>query len=508
MLCFFDGKLCCCLLYCVHFLFSLSSTGSRHIYTRGFKKTIYMQIIQIMHGIQMCPSSVKVSWAKLFPEDAHEDGDEVEDGGGESFPVLIALKGPKVVKGTTSVHSASDDEHSTVSLNSMSSGSKPVTVKKVHHAPQVQFIRHDSELGADVSLVEEEEGADEDCAPHHQEPATAYGDQPHYHFAHSDESRFHRPNLARGHVKGGFLSDMHPDYEYVKSAAPSSLPRVSMITSSASASALQSETLINKITRRGSVANLEKSMQLTANALAVMALNKPAPIPLPLQQLARSVSGIAPAPAPVRASSVPALNAKDKEREQDGIATRMSSPSMGTRPSTSQSSFIMTGTGNVKGVNKHTVQGLITDPVVQSNLNRTYLKPLMEKPHRQKSLVKRQNVFEAMNAHAESPQMQLYLSDTAGAKPAAHSHIQAFHRTIPIQWCAAGGADTHRKVTISTDLHSEISSKLRRSEADLAQSKTDYHKEKIRAVIDTKNALAKVLFIYFFVTASLVIVRS
>ena len=35
--------------------------GSRHIYTKGFKKTIYMQIIQIMHGIQMCPSSVKVS---------------------------------------------------------------------------------------------------------------------------------------------------------------------------------------------------------------------------------------------------------------------------------------------------------------------------------------------------------------------------------------------------------------------------------------------------------------
>jgi hypothetical protein len=88
--------------------------------------------------------------------------------------------------------------------------------------------------------------------------------------------------------------------------------------------------------------------------------------------------------------------------------------------------------------------------------------------------------------------MQLYLFDAAGAKPAVHSHIQAFHRTIPINWCASGGSDTHHKITIATDLHAEISAKLRRSEHDLAQSKTDYHKEKIRAVVDTKHALGKV----------------
>ena len=61
----FPGKLLCfvtvyygiscyyCNMYCY-------LVGSRHIYTKGFKKTIYMQIIQVMHGIQMCPSSVKV----------------------------------------------------------------------------------------------------------------------------------------------------------------------------------------------------------------------------------------------------------------------------------------------------------------------------------------------------------------------------------------------------------------------------------------------------------------
>ena len=208
----------------------------------------------------------------------------------------------------------------------------------------------------------------------------------------------------------------------------------------------------------------------------------------------------------------------------------MSSPTHHTRPTT-QSTFSAAN----KHPGKHTVQGLMADPTVQSNLSRTYLRPLAERPHRQKTLVRRQNVFEgknvlcislfiavvltvyhsiytAMDAHTESPQMQLYLSDAAGAKPAAHSHVQAFQRTIPIQWCASGGSDTHRKVTISTELHNEISTKLRRSEHDLAQSRTDYHKEKIRTVVDTKNALAKVscdkiaiMFLSFTLITSVVI---
>ena len=29
-----------------------------------------------MHGIQISPMTVKVSWAKLFPEDTHDDSGE------------------------------------------------------------------------------------------------------------------------------------------------------------------------------------------------------------------------------------------------------------------------------------------------------------------------------------------------------------------------------------------------------------------------------------------------
>lgn len=77
----------------VYYTFYYICPGSRHLYTKGFKKTIYMQTIQIMYGMQLCPASVKVTWPKLFPEDIVEDdeGEEVSD----SFPVPIALQGAK-----------------------------------------------------------------------------------------------------------------------------------------------------------------------------------------------------------------------------------------------------------------------------------------------------------------------------------------------------------------------------------------------------------------------------
>jgi hypothetical protein len=82
---------------------------------------------------------------------------------------------------------------------------------------------------------------------------------------------------------------------------------------------------------------------------------------------------------------------RDKDRVPEGIASRLSSPTYNTRAtSTSMSTFAMAA----KNPGKHTVHGLLADPVVQGNLSRTYLKPLAEKPHRQKHTVRRQNVYE------------------------------------------------------------------------------------------------------------------
>jgi hypothetical protein len=621
------------LVYVLKFQFSRLLLGSRHIYTRGLKKTIYMQIIQIMHGIQMCPSSVKVSWAKLFPEDAHEDGDEVEDGGGESFPVLLALKGPKATKAATVANGSDDDDNSTAQgsvstaqanqqrlmmlRRNTNAGATGGMVADAHHQQQHQHQQQAEHDRAQEGLESyDEEGSEEGDgdinregviqmynennplhSPYLAAKTTLKENDHHYVYSIADESRFHRPNLARGQVKGGFLSDAHPEFgtRMSASAAKAYRPPPPAQSASASATALQSEGLMKNIARRSSAATLEKSVILTASSLASMALNKPVPmvpvippiaqganngvgvgvgvggggiaavssgdgagaggnggIPLigrsssmlslgnksvrPLgggglagSQSASGLSLTAPGAAPGAAGAVGATTpgggggggegsggggvgdaAAGAQQgavaatgggttpggNRDRLASRVSSPL--TRPTTMQSTRStyseaqhMQGT---TGPNKHTVLGLIADPIVQSNLGRTFLRPLKEKPHRQKTLVRRQNVYEAMNAHEESPQMQLYLSDQAGAKPAAHAHIQAFHRTIPINWCATGGADTHRKISIATDLHNEISSKLRKSEADLAQSKTEHHKEKIRAVVDTKAALNKVWF--------------
>eukprot|EP00605_Chrysophyceae_sp_TOSAG23-4_P000603 GSChrysophyteH1.ASY1.ANO1.680.1 assembled CDS len=73
--------------------------GSRHLYTKGFRKTVLMQIVQMMNGLQLCPISVKVGWTRLFPEEAHEE-EEAEaagEGGSESIPVQIALTQSKAL---------------------------------------------------------------------------------------------------------------------------------------------------------------------------------------------------------------------------------------------------------------------------------------------------------------------------------------------------------------------------------------------------------------------------
>jgi len=43
----------------VYYGFHFLCPGSRHLYTKGFRKTILMQIVQLMNGIQLCPISIK-----------------------------------------------------------------------------------------------------------------------------------------------------------------------------------------------------------------------------------------------------------------------------------------------------------------------------------------------------------------------------------------------------------------------------------------------------------------
>ena len=68
----------------VSWAFHYLCPGSRHLYTKGFHKTILLQVIQIFHGIHLCPATVKANWMKLFPDDVDNEADA------ETFPLLIA----------------------------------------------------------------------------------------------------------------------------------------------------------------------------------------------------------------------------------------------------------------------------------------------------------------------------------------------------------------------------------------------------------------------------------
>lgn len=289
----------------------------------------------------------QVAWAKLFPEDTHEDGEEAEEGG-ESFPVLLAVKGPRSAQktGGASHGGNSDDDNSsaasrTASLASTNSNSQSHTqeMQKGKSVPAMANVRAGWSFDAGSQQQGSVEGSDDgdededafDGDDGHGDDARvvdvdhlmdgAQGSVLFFNDNHSqystpsaEESRFHRPNLARGHVKGGFLSDMQPDFgghsvQHNKSAhfnlhrpkvanhdsfVRSTQRAASIVqnTSSVSASALQNEGLIRKLTKRGSSMHLERSATVTAQALAAMALNKPLPAPAHIQYLARAVSSL------------------------------------------------------------------------------------------------------------------------------------------------------------------------------------------------------------------------
>ena len=53
--------------------------GSRHLYTNGFKRILYLQLAQILTGMDVCPSSVQVLRQQVFPEETADDEGEEAD---------------------------------------------------------------------------------------------------------------------------------------------------------------------------------------------------------------------------------------------------------------------------------------------------------------------------------------------------------------------------------------------------------------------------------------------
>jgi hypothetical protein len=378
----------------IYFGFYYIFPGSRHLYTKGFKKTIYMQIIKIMHGFQICPISVKVSWAKLFPEDVHEAGeiDENEDGG-EVFPVKLAIRSSPLHKYRAS------------RANTPKNGKKPA-----RGSP--------SKSSQGTADTDELDGTNNSS------------------YAGSETHSVNNDNQAPVQARAGMLS-FDPDLSNKD----------------------HNEDNNNNNNTNNGIAAGNKTMQKPFNN---------------------------------------AMNEFSRPSTTNSGGTGIISHHSHGKPN---NSALMAST-SLPPMMMNNKNVLLENPGMIIPLSKTYLAPLVEKPSNiRNQLVKRQNNLEKLNAQEISPQMTLFLttmSSTALDKngrdieiDATHSK-QAFKRTVPVSWCAAGGSDTHQKRSVATDLHNDISMKLKQSQQEYLQHSYHFHHAKIEAVRENQKTLEKV----------------
>lgn len=304
----------------IYFAFYYVCPGSRHLYSKDFKKTIYMQVIQLMHGIQLCPMTVKVSWAKLFPEDVQDEGgDGNEDETADSFPIQMALVRDDRMKKFTATSKTTIISNSTYDDTGVVLTTKGTDTGLVSKGTKSGLLADD---GDDNGVDEHEEGL---------------GETEDVEMVSNDDSSETKVIYVKTNARDFFLLDY-------------------------------------------------------------------------LQDKSKS------------------------------------------------------------------------DPLM-----RTALKVTNERPG-PKFMIKRQNNIESINAHLISPQIQVYMGASTNS-----TSFQPFHRTVPVSWCPTGGSDTHRRRVISTDLHNEFVSKLRKSQSDLKTEGVSFHKQKIQIVKDVNKTLSKLL---------------
>ena len=104
-------------------------------------------------------------------------------------------------------------------------------------------------------------------------------------------------------------------------------------------------------------------------------------------------------------------------------------------------------------------------------LARTLLKGIGTR-NGQKSLLQltRRQTTETVNMKSVSPLMQEYFSSSVLAPVKMALGAQMMHRTVPVSWCATGGADTHRKRIVHTDLHQDITDRGKEAEKDFLKA--------------------------------------
>eukprot|EP00599_Poterioochromonas_sp_BG-1_P011937 CAMPEP_0173163866 /NCGR_PEP_ID=MMETSP1105-20130129/20183_1 /TAXON_ID=2985 /ORGANISM="Ochromonas sp., Strain BG-1" /LENGTH=403 /DNA_ID=CAMNT_0014084019 /DNA_START=194 /DNA_END=1405 /DNA_ORIENTATION=- len=351
-----------------------------------------------MHGFQICPISVKVSWIKLFPEDVHDDNDDNEEGG-EVFPVKLAIKSSPLKK----YYESRGNSPKNTTANS----------KRTTTAGSSSPSRYDFMSASEDNMDQSNTLTNENMS----------------NTINNNSNSMRNPTIqgkggvlvVDGDVSGTLLDNGATSFRSIDSQATSVNEEVLEINN-------------------GHVMSHHSSQDLTRPST----------------------------------NSRPSINAST------------------SRTSTAQSQPL-TRNRDV----------LLQNPGLMLPLSKTYLTPLLEKPSNVRTQIKRQNNIERLNAQEISPQMTLFLTSTMSSTSInkdgkdieidALNSKQTFRRTVPVQWCPAGGSDTHQKRVVATDLHSDFSVKLKQSQQEFQYQSYYFHHEKIKAVSENHKTLEKIL---------------
>jgi hypothetical protein len=122
-------------------------------------------------------------------------------------------------------------------------------------------------------------------------------------------------------------------------------------------------------------------------------------------------------------------------------------------------------------------------------LTRTVLKPIPGRPPKINPLTHRQLV-EGLDAKSMSPVIHKFLDTEA---PSGHKNPQVMRRTVPVNWCVAGGSDTYKKRHIPKELHEEMSLKATRSEKEFQTVSLKGRLDRIHCVYQAKKNCESVL---------------
>jgi Protein of unknown function len=467
----------------VFFGFFYLCPGSRHIYTKGFKKSILLQVVKVMHGLQLCTASVKLLWLRLFPEDTHEVEDEGEDLG-DMFPVQIAV--------------GHDSKSSEAAGSSSGSGS----FDAVRLPPCPGLLSDQDFLDLSHSCLSPTSRPRRSCPPSAgRVRISSPGDDA------RDESR---EGVADLQVSAAISECGSPrtDTEIGTSCLPSPFKSYSNSRRSSSSSdsadmktflhnlVLPSDTQHQWDDRRNTFSQ-SNLVPLRRASLQSLMRRSSTNSHINFNKQRRSSSEVAlTAPAILKRFRGP-LNGPNVQtilRISADSALASENPSVCATPiesktartfNTATTGHFLTGSRqsdciyNLTGKHRSNEGGsYISKSGNPSPLARTLLKSTSPKLGHSPGTLTRRQSSEALNMKSVSPLMQEYFASSVCAPVKIDIGAQMMRRTVPISWCATGGADTHRKRVIHTDLHQ--TSTDRRKEAAKEFLKASYLGKKNR----------------------------